>query len=423
MCKLFMVLGITNPEQAMKMARLIQPDLTKDDGHGYGLVQWDGNPLHGPKIQKWLNPKEAFMEWRADTLPNGLIPYLHQTGETGYFTAGPEQGPLKVILSHARFATCEKTLRNVHPFQRRIGGWESTLVHNGIVSSLHAKYAMDTRGSDGCDSMGLLAEYMHQKTPDLLDSVTQLGDILGGFAAFGVITRRTKRSKSHGPEGFVDIGRADASLMLVMTTAGMIFTTKEEFGINAARRAGVEITGIWGVDNDQVLRFTPEGKLLGKAKLSLPARKSVYDLSGKYDGWKDSPATGSVYHQSTKTLSPKTPVDELKEETAAIKTKLGLVNQNAIPEKAGPDADGNTVRIAPPGTFRKVDGRWDYEVNNADGGSFKLEGLSDADKAALEDMDLTVEDGVILGWKGVDTQPEVMGIVDNLEELEASEVD
>lgn len=368
MCKLFMMIGITDSELAQKMVRVIQPDLCDKDPHGYGLVLWDGSPRHAPKVRKWRNPEEAYTRWDIDPVrERGLLPWIH--GKPEYHEAGPEQGPLKVILSHSRYATCAKTLRNVHPFQRRRDGWESTLVHNGVVDSLYGE--LDTEGSDACDSMGLLSEYQAAGTPDDLAKASGIAERLGGWAAFGVITRRTGRGK--GSEGFVDIGRSNAPLYVVQTHVGLIFTTIAEFGLKAARRCGVDVTGSWGLDDDQILRFTPDGRVIARSEMAIPSRWQEYTskhgfvMGDFYEG--SSGVRRSTYTGPAVVAPSETP--------ASSTTPTPDSPAGAIPY---------TVRKAPPGKFTKEGGEWTYRGEDSQGKAFVVEKLTDKDKSELEDL-------------------------------------
>jgi hypothetical protein len=362
-----MMIGITDSELAQKMVRAIQPDLCDKDPHGYGLVLWDGSPRHAPKVRKWRNPEEAYTRWDIDPIQaSGLLPWVH--GKPEYHEAGPEQGPLRVILSHSRFATCAKTLRNVHPFQRRRDGWESTLVHNGVVDSLYEK--LDTEGSDDCDSMGLLATYQAVGAPGDLAKASQIAERLGGWAAFGVITRRTGRGK--GSEGFVDIGRSNAPLYVVQTHVGLIFTTVAEFGLKAARRCGVEVTGSWGLDDDQIIRFTPDGRVVARAEMSIPNRWQ--DYTSKRGFVMEDFYEGSGVRRGESYTGP------------AIVTPTKAPS-SAIPTPDSPAGDAPyTVRKAPPGAWSKVGGEWSYRGEDSGGKSFVVEKLTDKDKSELEDL-------------------------------------
>lgn len=372
MCKLFMMIGITDSDLAQRMTRAIQPYLCDKDPHGYGLVLWDGNPRHAPKVRKWKNPDEAYTRWDVDPITaRGLLPWIH--GKPEYEEHGPDQGPVKVILSHARYATCAKTLRNVHPFQRREGGWESTLVHNGVVDAIYGD--LDTKGSDDCDSMGLLAAYLAAGIPGDLPAATTLGERLGGWAAFGVITRRTGK-KSKELQGFVDIGRSNANLSVVQTPVGLIFTTAPEFGLKAAKQCGVEVTGVWGLDADQVIRFTPEGQVVARSEMVIPGRRKEYTkkagfvMGDFYEGAGGKSYTGPVLAPGHAHAGATTP---LPPQTCPTPT---------------PDSPAGeyTVRKAPPGKFTKVGGEWSYSGTDSKGKSFTVEKLTNKDKLDLIDL-------------------------------------
>lgn len=382
MCKLFMMIGITDSDLAQKMVRAIQPDLCDKDPHGYGLVLWDGSPRHSPKVRKWRNPEEAYTRWDVDPIrERGLLPWIH--GKPEYHEAGPEQGPVKVILSHSRFATCAKTLRNVHPFQRRRDGWESTLVHNGVVDSLYGK--LDTEGSDECDSMGLLSTYQAVGAPGDLSKASGIAERLGGWAAFGVITRRTGRGK--GSEGFVDIGRSNAPLYVVQTHVGLIFTTVAEFGMTAARRCGVDVTGSWGLDDDQILRFTPDGRVVARSEMAIPNRWQEYTSKHGFameDFYEGSGVRRGGFGSGTYT-GPAV-VGGLTGPNAASSLQ-GQPESSTIPTPDSPaGAIPYTVRKAPPGKFTKEGGEWTYRGEDSSGKAFVVEKLTDKDKSELEDL-------------------------------------
>jgi len=192
MCKICIIPGITDEttENAWKLMKKLSKEMTftDDDGFGYAALGGDSK-LFG---ERWFDPKDSFInrervvESKFDiTLKyKGILKSLGKKMTKGYndFGVVVEGSPLRTAILHARKATCEKTMDNLHPF---VNG-NTALVHNGVIHNtreLEMKYST-------CDSECIVNEYVKSKVSKDINNIQKMADKLEGYYACGVISKQ-----------------------------------------------------------------------------------------------------------------------------------------------------------------------------------------------------------------------------------------
>jgi len=160
MCKIAAVSGVTdkNRESVWEfMTRLAElMSVANSDGLGYAAFDKSGN-IFG---ERWLVNHHAF---DADA----------KTNQFTYNSFGDniKKNEAISIILHTRMATCEKGLKNVHPFIDTLTvNPNIALIHNGVIHN-HKKL---TKKFSTCDSEVVLHEYDYndvQNDPKNLDGV------------------------------------------------------------------------------------------------------------------------------------------------------------------------------------------------------------------------------------------------------------
>lgn len=227
MCKLFTILDIENEKKAERFALNAIPFITATDNHGLGIMRLGENGVY---IQRWLQVPTVIRKNPSAKLSRYQKALASQSNE-----AGRKSSRLDAIAIHGRFATCEKTLENTHPFFA--GG--SALIHNGIISnSDQFKKALST-----CDSEVLLWQYIDN---DVRGDIKNLGKALSGLSGYyaGVVFNNN---------GTVDIWRDDTAKLFISHVRGIgtVIATTEEIIIKTAKRLKVKISAI-----DEILSYT-----------------------------------------------------------------------------------------------------------------------------------------------------------------------
>jgi predicted glutamine amidotransferase len=203
MCKICIIPGITDKttELVWKFITKMSKEMSgysETDGFGYAAFDGQGN-LFG---ERWLNPKEAFSNRDEKNILvqelihkykgflRGKLPIYNKFGEGN-------MNSLRTAILHARNATTEKGLINVHPF---VHG-DSALIHNGIIANheqLHKKYST-------CDSEVILTEYNKFNVTNNIKNINNVASKLDGYYACSVL------SKTDDNKYIVDVFKEDSA--------------------------------------------------------------------------------------------------------------------------------------------------------------------------------------------------------------------
>lgn len=220
MCKLFAVVEIENQKNAELFAKRAVPIVTATDNHGLGIMRLGERGVH---IQRWLEPPKIVRRKSSKALEKYYDALRHQQNE-----AGNKSVRLDAIAIHGRFATCARTMSNVHPFYKD----GTALMHNGIISNAE-KFE---RTLSTCDSEALLTQYIqHDVKKNPLNLTTALDGVGGYYAAI-----------VFNDNGNIDIFR-DESASLYMAHVkgvGVVIATTEEIIVKTAKKCKAFITGM-----------------------------------------------------------------------------------------------------------------------------------------------------------------------------------
>lgn len=251
MCKVLMLVGI-HPDKSKDAVHFIKksaPFMSENDKDGAGYLATDGTNIFG---ERWLRNSDAFKVVRREgkdqeklnsvfehAVPNSFSRYDH-------FGEGDLENATS-ILFHTRYATCDKTIYNTHPFV--LG--DTGLIHNGVI--LNSDSILDEiERISTCDSEAILQEYVRNEVNLKPDNIQDVADVLKGWYVAGLI------SKDKDNKQIVDVFKCHRSSLY----AGWIpqldtFALCTEIGIlkESARAAGMTVSAYDTVSGGVFLRF------------------------------------------------------------------------------------------------------------------------------------------------------------------------
>jgi predicted glutamine amidotransferase len=232
MCKLFAIVEIENQKNAELFAKKAIPIVTKSDNHGLGIMRLGER---GVSIQRWLEPPKVLRAKKSAALFKYEKALRHQQNAEGVSSE-----KLYAIAIHGRFATCEKSLANTHPFYK--GG--AALMHNGIITNAD-KF---TRTLSTCDSEALLSQYLEHDVKKDARNLTKSLDGVGGYYAAIVFN----------DNGIIDIWRDETATLFLahVRGVGVVIATTAEIIVQTAKRCKAYITGIDEVLPGVTIRWT-----------------------------------------------------------------------------------------------------------------------------------------------------------------------
>lgn len=185
MCKIMCIAGVdkSKVKNLQKfMAAMVAP-LTASDPHGFGYAAISASTgLYG---ERWLSPADAF-KTRKDVSPNDapLLAHLGAVLEPAitYNSFGTASGEdIQAVLLHGRYATCDVSIANTHPFVRGT----TALIHNGVISNSYQLKKITST----CDSEVILNEYVESNVSVNADNIQDVAYSLEGYYACGVLAR------------------------------------------------------------------------------------------------------------------------------------------------------------------------------------------------------------------------------------------
>jgi len=227
MCKLLGIVEIGNQKDAELFARAAIPIVTKSDNHGLGIMRLGERGVY---VQRWLNPETATRRMEDPIMAkyNAAVTRQHNS-------AGVPSKRLDALAIHGRFATCERTLANVHPFVRE----GTALMHNGVINN---SYAYETVVST-CDSEALLTQYLKH---GVWQANGNLSDALHGVEGY-------QAAIVFNDTGVIDIWRdAMATLYIARVKhVGVVLATTPAIIQTTAKRCGLRVSGL-----DEIMPMT-----------------------------------------------------------------------------------------------------------------------------------------------------------------------
>jgi len=280
MCKVLMLIGI-RPDKAKDAAKLIKksaPFMSENDNDGAGYIATDGKSIFG---EKWLKNSDAFRTVKRQGPDQDRINSIFEHAVPNSFSRYESFGEGKLdkatsILFHTRYATCDKTIYNTHPFVVEDTG----LIHNGVILNSDLLLDGEERIST-CDSEAILQEYLNNKINLNPENIQDVADALNGWYVAGLI------SKDNNGRQIVDIFKCHRSSLY----AGWIpeletFALCTEIGIlkESARAAGMSVSAYDTVSGGVFLRFDAvTGEKIGILDFEPEYKKTT--LSKHNDVW------------------------------------------------------------------------------------------------------------------------------------------
>lgn len=226
MCRIAGVARINdeNRKDVWKFMKLLGKYMTRGNNDGLGYAAFDKNgKIFG---ERWLNNSTAFTDLSQIKGMNSHI------ASKVYSSIGDEvkRDEAQAIILHTRFATCEKGIKNTHPFVNDEDSPTSVIIHNGVIANheeLLKKYST-------CDSEVIVHLYEQLKVVDNIQKLQDVMDQLQGwFTVLGLSTQKDGRLIM---DAFTDMPRLASAFIpqlqtRIYSTAGYdIASTAKDLG-------------------------------------------------------------------------------------------------------------------------------------------------------------------------------------------------
>lgn len=244
MCKITAVAGVSkaNHDNLWKFAHAILPSMTVEDRDAVGYAAFR-DTLYG---ERWLNPNIALVS-RPMRCVGKLSTSKELVEDARYSSFGkPQVNHVSSLILHSRFATCDATLENAHPFVSLDG--KTALIHNGVVSPRGLEYITST-----CDSEGILNEYVTQDVANNPKNIQKVVNKLTGQFACAVLTEDNYGKK------YMDLFRNDQYPTLftayVDELGTNVFCTLPQYIEDAVTSLGWSMGTMFQVKDNTYMRF------------------------------------------------------------------------------------------------------------------------------------------------------------------------
>ena len=186
MCKILLVDGFDQSKQKENWKFVIEMgrSMSKGNTHGLGYAAINSKQeLYG---ERWLYNNEAFSirhQSKQDRkIASGILRKFkdiinYDLMYRKYNNFGLLNIDLKAIMLHTRLATCDKVLKNVHPFVDNQTG--TALIHNGKINN--STFQDNIRST--CDSERILNQYLlHNVSLDPTNMTYVCNELCGEMA-------------------------------------------------------------------------------------------------------------------------------------------------------------------------------------------------------------------------------------------------
>lgn len=249
MCKIMIIPKVRNTKKAMQFLKASAPKMSKSDNDGLGYAAMHSNG--DISIERWLNPKDAFKR-RSHSLSIEAIALkpiadcLKDYSAETYSKSGPgyNSSPIKSLIYHTRFATCEKSLANVHPFVRE----DTVLIHNGVISNPEAFPPLQS----SCDSEALLNAYVELNAANSIHGIQEISDNLQGYYAAAVFSRTNEG------QVILDVikdNRAQLYVAYIDELKSEVFCTSESILKDACKKLGWRCGEVHELIDNNFIRY------------------------------------------------------------------------------------------------------------------------------------------------------------------------
>jgi hypothetical protein len=177
MCKVMIMTNITDKtrDKAIKFIKEMGEKISvgNNDGLGYAAIDENDNLF----AERWFKNSNAFKKPIDSPFLNAVSFKPIEYSSHGMVNLNE----IAAITLHTRMATCEKSLKNIHPFIKD----DVALIHNGVIRNPEVyKPTIST-----CDSESLLNGYLEHKVMDNPSLVESMVDPLTGYWASAVFAK------------------------------------------------------------------------------------------------------------------------------------------------------------------------------------------------------------------------------------------
>lgn len=311
MCKIAMMSGIkpTRIKQAWELSKALAPYMSKadDDGFGYAAITKKGDVM----VERWLDNDQAF-RYKQDNKPDSRIRSTLGSAltalDSGYTSVGKiERQQAVAIILHSRMATCEKGIKNVHPFV--VNG--QALIHNGVISNHRTvidKYDKNKTRLSTCDSEAIAFSYAANNVINNPEGIKVVGDDLTGYYACAVVGKDDKNNP------IMDVFKSESASLYatwVPQVEALVYCTSLEILKSAIKDCRFTYYRPYKINSEVLIRHnavTGEASPVAKFKergysYANYSGYGSYDRSG-YDSmsdWHDRSPRGSTQQASSST--------------------------------------------------------------------------------------------------------------------------
>lgn len=276
MCDVFAAIGVKDGDRLrdfMKEAAPKMKGFRNEHGIGYTAISKSGN-IFG---ERWLDPKQAFTGnpiTESDKLiVKQLAPAMDEVPNIECYNNFGQQrwGDVTAAIYHARFATCEKSMDNVHPFNRGL----TSLIHNGVIRNADELENITST----CDSEGILNQYLRREVNINSQNIQKLFQDLEG--AFTVMATTTDAEGNRVIDIFKDNGRM-LYVTMIDQLGGIVFTSNKDVVIDTCKKLNWTHKNMLTKVKDHVfMRFNPITGLLVGDVIKCEPRRSEKSTSNK----------------------------------------------------------------------------------------------------------------------------------------------
>jgi len=305
MCKLLIVLGSSKPDKMRDFLKAAKEPMSlgNTNGLGYTAIRKDGTIF----TERWHNNDNAFKgnpitdDIKKTVKQLGLLVDLKVPTEKSYSLQGKiNWGNTPSIILHTRYATCDKSFANTHPFVDNQN--EISIAHNGVISN-HEDFK---KLNSTCDSEIFLTEYRNKKINTNPSNITKLVDELSGYWA--VAATSLNKNKDRVIDLFTsNTGHGSGALVVtyVKQLEAYVFCSNEYTLKNILEKAEFKHkNGIYNINKHIFTRFNA---VTGKIMTTIPYKDSVesYEVSKNY-GQSKTHSSGKTATEKRRSLSSDT---------------------------------------------------------------------------------------------------------------------
>lgn len=335
MCKNLFVSGI-KPEVAKKklwdFLIAATPYMTENDQHGLGYAALSSSGLWG---ERWLDPKESWKfrtEWSSgDELVKTRFGATVE-GEPKYNSFGTaDPDTTYAVILHARMATCEKGLKNTHPF---VSG-NVALIHNGIIRNTHALKNITST----CDSECILNEYTDRDVMNVPDNISKVTEALRGYYACGVL------HKAADGVDYLDIFRssqADLNACYIEELDAVVVCTRTSIITSTCKDLKWKHGNFFKIKDEVMVRLNAKtGEFVGKHSFKVAQE---YNYNNDYE-WQ----RGRVTYARPESVTSGTKTSDAKVNAMGVVKEVATkviesVTQNSMLSGTGTTEHGTNMR-------------------------------------------------------------------------------